>query len=97
MRNGTLIAKTSAWGREVGKVDLAIEKGPDGFRLADVQASLLLVTSEVAEDEEINRILESYVSQTRRYRTYMILCIIGAFLGIVAVLAFLVRRAIKSP
>jgi 2',3'-cyclic-nucleotide 2'-phosphodiesterase (5'-nucleotidase family) len=96
MRNGTLIAKTSAWGREVGKVDLTIERGPDGFNLTEAQASLLLVTSEVAEDEEINRILESYVTQTKRYRTYMILCMIGAFLGIVAVLAILVRRAVKS-
>jgi 5'-nucleotidase/UDP-sugar diphosphatase len=96
MRNGTLIAKTSAWGREVGKVDLTIERGPDGFRLAKAQASLLPVTSKVAEDEEINRILESYVSQTKRYRISMILSMAGAFLGIVAVLAILVRRAVKS-
>jgi 5'-nucleotidase/UDP-sugar diphosphatase len=96
MRNGTLIAKTSAWGREVGKVDLTIERGPDGFRLAKAQASLLPVTSKVAEDEEINRILESYVSQTKRYRISMILSMVGAFLGIVAVLAILVRRAVKS-
>jgi 2',3'-cyclic-nucleotide 2'-phosphodiesterase (5'-nucleotidase family) len=97
MRNSTLIAKTSAWGREVGKVDLTIERGPDGFSLAEAQASLLPVTSQIAEDEEINQILESYVSQTKRYRISMILSMIGAFLGIVAVLAILVRRAVKSP
>ena len=93
MRNGTLIAKTSSWGREVGRVDLVVEKGPDGVHLKDAQASLIYVTSDVPEDEEINRILEPYLQNTSKYQTYLIPGLGAAFLIVVGVLVLLMRRA----
>ncbi|MBU0702645.1 MAG: bifunctional metallophosphatase/5'-nucleotidase [Chloroflexi bacterium] len=96
MRNGTLIAKTSCWGREVGRVDLTVEKGPDGFHLKDAQASLLHVTSDVAEDEEINRIIEPYLNQTRRYQVYLVSGVVCLFLVIIAVLVILMRRSSRD-
>lgn len=97
MRNDTLIAKTSAWGREVGRIDLTVKKGTDGFHLEEAEATLLLVTSEVAEDEAVNRTIEPYLNQTKRYQTYLIVSLIGIFLAIAAVLFFLMRRAYQSP
>jgi 5'-nucleotidase/UDP-sugar diphosphatase len=93
MRGETLIAKTSCWGREVGRIDLTVERGPDGFYLKDAEASLLLVTSEVAEDDAINRILEPYLNQTRRYQVRLIFGLVLGFLAVVAVLVFLISRA----
>lgn len=92
MRGETLIAKTSCWGREVGRIDLTVERGPDGFYLKDTEASLLLVTSEVAEDDAVNRILEPYLNQTRRYQVHLIAGLVLGFLAIVAVLVFLISR-----
>lgn len=97
MRNDTLIFKTSAWGREVGRIDLTVNRGPDGFHLEEAKATLLLVNSEVAEDEAVNRTIEPYVNQTKRYQTYLIVSMIGIFLAIVAVLFFLMRRAYRTP
>lgn len=93
LRNNALIAKTSSWGREVGRVDLTLEKGPDGFLIKEAQARLLPVTATVAEDEGINRILAPYLQETDQYQTYLIPGLIGAFLVIVAVLVVLMRRA----
>jgi len=93
MRNGTLIAKTSCWGKELGRIDLTVEKGPDGFHLEDAQASLLHVTSEVAEDEEINRIIEPYLNQTKRYQVYLVSGLVCTFLAIIAVLVILMQRS----
>lgn len=92
IRNGTLIAKTSCWGREVGRIDLTVEKGPDGFHLKEAQATLLPVTSEVAEDEEISRIIEPYLNQTKRYQVYLVLGLVCTFLAIFAALVILMRR-----
>jgi 2',3'-cyclic-nucleotide 2'-phosphodiesterase (5'-nucleotidase family) len=93
MRGETLIAKTSCWGREVGRIDLTVERGPDGFYLKDAKASLLLVTSEVAEDDAVNRILEPYLNQTRQYQVRLIFGLVLGFLAIVAVLVFLILRS----
>lgn len=91
-RNGTLIAKTSCWGKELGRVDLTVENGPDGFYLQDAQASLLHVTSDIAEDEEVSRIIEPYLDQTRRYQVFMVSGVVCTFLVIIAVLVILMRR-----
>jgi 2',3'-cyclic-nucleotide 2'-phosphodiesterase (5'-nucleotidase family) len=93
LRNDTLIAKTSSWGREVGRVDLTLEKGRDGYQVKRAQASLIPVTSEVPEDEEINRILEPYLSETQQYQGYLIPGLATAALVVIAVLVLLMRRA----
>ncbi len=92
MRNGTLIAKTSAWGREVGKIDLTAEKAADGFRLKEAQVTLLPVTSDIAEDGKINQVLEPYLSKAGRYRNFLVPAVVGAVLVVVAVLFLLMRR-----
>lgn len=96
MRNGTLIAKTSCWGREVGRIDMTVGKGPDGFYLKEAQASLLMVTSEVAEDEEISRIIEPYLNQTKQYQVYLVSGLVCIFLTIIAVLVILMRRSYRD-
>jgi 2',3'-cyclic-nucleotide 2'-phosphodiesterase (5'-nucleotidase family) len=93
MRGNTLIAKTSAWGREVGRIDLTLQKRVDGVNLKEVRARLLPVTSEIAEDQEINRTLEPYLNRTDRYRSFLIPGLVGAFLVIGAVLVILMRRS----
>lgn len=93
IRDDTLITKTSSWGREVGRIDLTVEKGPDGFLLKEVRATLLPVTSEIAEDEEINGIIEPYLKQTKQYQVYLALGLTCMFLVIFAVLVIFMRRA----
>ena len=80
----------------MGRVDLTLSKGPDGFHLENVQATLLPVTSDVAEDEEINRILEPYLRETDQYQAFLIPGLVVALLVIGAVLVLLMRRSAKD-
>jgi 2',3'-cyclic-nucleotide 2'-phosphodiesterase (5'-nucleotidase family) len=95
-RNGTLLAKTSAWGRELGRVDLILEQDGGRFRLKEAQASMLLVTAAVAGDAEVDRILEPYVHQADRYRFLVISAVVVGVLLVAAVLVLLMRRALKE-
>jgi 5'-nucleotidase/UDP-sugar diphosphatase len=95
-RNGTLLAKTSAWGRELGRVDLILEPDGSGFRLREARASLLPVTAAVAADPSIDRILAPYLHEADRYRSLLIPALVGAGLLIVVVLVLLMRRALKE-
>jgi 2',3'-cyclic-nucleotide 2'-phosphodiesterase (5'-nucleotidase family) len=95
-RKNTLIAKTSAWGRELGRIDLVLEQEAGRFRLEEARASLMPVTAEVAEDPEINQTLEPYIHQAGRYRTLLIPALVGAVLLVVGVLVILMRRSLKE-
>jgi 5'-nucleotidase/UDP-sugar diphosphatase len=95
-RGDTLIAKTSAWGREVGRVELTLTWGAAGWELEKAVASLMPVTAAVEEDAEINRILEPYLHQAGRYRAWLIPILVVVLLGIAALLVLLMRRALRE-
>ena len=97
MRNGTLIFKTSSWGREVGRIDLVAERGADGFHLQEAEVSLLPVTSETSEDPAMVQLLEPYLSQAGRYRSLLIPVLVGVGLLVLAMLFLLMRRAMREP
>jgi len=96
MRNGTLIVKTSCWGKELGRVDLTVEEGPDGFHLKEAQAALIYVTSELPEDEVINEIMQPYVDETRRYQTRLVITLVTVFLALIGVVIVFVRRFLNQ-
>jgi len=95
-RGETLIAKTSAWGREVGRVELTLARGTAGWELEDAVASLMRVTAAVEEDPEVNRLLEPYLQQASRYRAWLIPILVVVVLCIAALLVLLMRRAMRE-
>jgi 5'-nucleotidase/UDP-sugar diphosphatase len=95
-RGETLIAKTSAWGRELGRVELTLTRGTAGWDLEEAAASLMPVTAAVEEDPEINQILEPYLHQASRYRAWLIPILVVVLLGIAGLLVLLMRRALKE-
>jgi 2',3'-cyclic-nucleotide 2'-phosphodiesterase (5'-nucleotidase family) len=95
-RGDTLIAKTSAWGREVGRVDLILNRGTTGWELDKAEASLILVTAEIDEDQEINQILEPYLREARTYRAWLTPILVAVVLGVFALLVLLMRRSLKE-
>jgi 5'-nucleotidase/UDP-sugar diphosphatase len=95
-RGETLIAKTSAWGREVGRVKLTLARGVAGWELEEAAASLMPVTAAVEEDPEVNRLLEPYLNQAGRYRSWLIPILVVVVLGICMLLVLLMRRALKE-
>jgi 5'-nucleotidase/UDP-sugar diphosphatase len=95
-RGETLIAKTSAWGREVGRVKLTLARGVAGWELEEAAASLMPVTAAVEEDPEVNRLLEPYLNQADRYRSWLIPILVVIVLGICMLLVLLMRRALKE-
>jgi 5'-nucleotidase len=60
-KEGTIIVQAHQWGGELGRLDMEIEKDAKGaWSVVRHKASLILVTSNIAEDRETANVVERY-------------------------------------
>ena len=60
-KEGTILVQAHQWGGELGRLDMEIEKDAGGvWRVAKHRASLIPITSDIAEDPETAAVVERY-------------------------------------
>ncbi len=91
-KGNTLIAKTSCWGKQLGRIDVTFEKQDKQITIKNIKARIYEIDSSIPEDEKIVNILKPYVNQVNRYRLYLIIGIILMIIFIGIALFLLGKR-----